>query len=89
MSKLSIWNFTIFDMTTDCGYCHIWNETIGNRGSNEVASFVLKFIEEKVLFGYDEFVFYTDSCGGQNRNKNLYSAFVRAANKHKIKIIQR
>lgn len=41
MSKLSVWNFTIFKLGIAQGHSILWNETIGRRGSNEIASFVL------------------------------------------------
>ena len=40
MCKLCIWNFTIYDMAKHEGLCNIWNETVGNRGSNEIASYL-------------------------------------------------
>lgn len=32
---LSIYNFTIYDCTRNEGFCYLWNETIGKKGSNE------------------------------------------------------
>ena len=72
MSKLNVWNFTIFELGTRIGWCNLWNETIGNRGSNEVASFLWDFIRNKVQ-DVRKFCLFSDNCGGQNRNRNVFS----------------
>lgn len=88
-SKLCIWNFTIYELGKNRGNCNLWNETIGKRGSNELASFVNSFISEKAQLGVKEFIFYTDNCGGQNRNQNMFSMYFKALNQHKVSITHR
>ncbi|CAG4990798.1 unnamed protein product [Parnassius apollo] len=34
--KLATYNFTIYDMGKHKGYCYLWDETIGRKGSNEI-----------------------------------------------------
>lgn len=87
-SKLSVWNFTIFMLGSNIGICNLWNETIGSRGSTEIASFVWIFILSRAGL-VKEIIFYTDNCGGQNRNQNVFSMEVKAANTFGIKIIHR
>lgn len=77
--KLATYNFTIFDMGKRVGYCYVWNETIGRKGSNEISSFVFDFIKMKVQEGYTEFNFYSDSCGGQNKNRIVFSMYAYAS----------
>lgn len=90
MSKLCVWNFTIFEMGVNIGSCWLWNETIGKRGSNEIASFVQNFIKDKCeSTETKEIRFYTDNCGGQNRNQNLFTMYVRPANTYNVTIIHR
>ena len=79
MSKLCVWNFTVFELHTHQGHCNIWNETIGCRGSNEIASFLYKFIQEKSVAGVKEFFLFSDNCGGQNRNRNMCTMLIKAA----------
>lgn len=88
-SKLCVWNFTMYETGPKTGVCNLWNETIGKRGSNELASYVQKFIENKVEVGIKEFVFYTDNCGGQNRNQNMFSMYFRESNKLNVTITHR
>lgn len=89
MSKLSVWNFTIFDLGTKEGLCHVWNETTGCRGANEIASCLGKFIEDKASKGITEFVFYSDNCGGQNRNKIVFSMYIHKCRTLDVKITHR
>ncbi|KAK3907355.1 NAD kinase, partial [Frankliniella fusca] len=87
--KLSSYNFTIFDCTTGQAHCFVWDQTTAQRGSNEIASCVMMFMEEAVRNGITEFRIYSDSCSGQNKNKFLYSMYYLAARKYNIKIIHR
>ena len=77
--KLSIYNFTIYDLATEGGRCFVWNKTTGKRRANEIASCVWKFIQIKIAEGCNEFRFYTDNCGGQNRNSILYIMYQKAS----------
>ncbi|XP_052215260.1 uncharacterized protein LOC127833824 isoform X1 [Dreissena polymorpha] len=67
--KLSSFNFTIYDLCTKDGYCYIWNEVISGRGACEIASCVLDFIKAKRKKGIKHFIFYSDNCSSQNKNK--------------------
>lgn len=73
---LSTYNLTVRDCTVDGDItsCYMWHEVIGKRGSDEIASSVLKKLEslpESVM----HVVTYSDTCGGQNRNINMASMF--------------
>ena len=45
--KLSVSNFTIYDIGTHEAYCYVWDENDAKKGLNEVASCVLDFIKKK------------------------------------------
>lgn len=87
--KLSCFNFTIFDMGKKKAVCFMWDETVAKRGANEVASCLLKFIETKVEQGAKDIRFWSDNCAGQNRNRFVFSLYVYAAKKYKIRITHR
>ena len=89
MSKINVYNFTIFELSSQLGYCHVWNKTLASRGSKEIASLLWLFISKKVESGVTEICLYSDNCGGQNHNKNIFSMLFRAANQHKINIVHR
>ncbi|CAG9787842.1 unnamed protein product [Diatraea saccharalis] len=84
--KLATYNFTIFDMGKRKGYCYVWDETIGRKGSNEISSCVFDFIKTKVEEGYKEFNFYSDSCGGQNKNRTVFAMYAYATKIFNINI---
>jgi hypothetical protein len=42
--KLAVYNFTIYETATKDGFCYLWNETEGQRGANEIASFLFKYV---------------------------------------------
>ncbi|KAE8738985.1 hypothetical protein FOCC_FOCC015530 [Frankliniella occidentalis] len=85
--KLCVINFTLVDVGKYLDNCYVYDETIGRKGSNEVSSFLLHFIERKVETGIKEFRFYSDNCGGQNKNKNVTTLYAYAAAKYNVRIV--
>ena len=77
--KLNVYNFTIYDASNRDGYCYVWDETHGNKGSIEIGTCILKY-----LFSLPETVShvasFSDTCGGQNRNKFVAAAMLFAVN---------
>ncbi|KAK3925577.1 N-acetyl-gamma-glutamyl-phosphate reductase, partial [Frankliniella fusca] len=88
-SKINLYNFTIFDMAPRLGTCYIWNETEGKKGSSEVASGVYNFIDKKQKEGTVEFVFYSDNPTSQNKNRYVFSMYLLASTKYRVKITHR
>nr|CAI5845321.1 unnamed protein product [Callosobruchus analis] len=84
--KLSTYNFTIFNLASSEGYCYMWYESIAKRGSSEIGSCLLRFIEHKVQQGTKQFSFYSDNCAGQNRNRFIFSMYNFLAQKYNIVI---
>lgn len=87
--KYSVFNFTIWDGTENVGYCYVWTESEAGKGANEVASCVLDFIELMVIKGFKVFVFWSDNCGNQNKNKYLFGMYTHACAKYGIKIVHK
>lgn len=87
--KLSVYNFTIFDIGHRQGYCFCWHQQTAKRGANEIASCVYKFIEQTVKDGIKEYRFWSDNCGGQNRNRIVFLMYMMASYKYKIQISHR
>ena len=42
----------------------MWTETDANRGSNEITSYVLMFIEIMKEWGSEQFSYFSDNCAG-------------------------
>jgi len=72
MRKLSNYNFGVQDSSLDSSTMHIWNETIAQRGANEICSCIYEYIHsnytplERGQIG--ELILWTDRCVGQNNN---------------------
>lgn len=87
--KFATYNFTIFDIAKKLGYCFMWNEAEAKRGANEIATCLFKFMTMMKKDRVTEFIFYSDNCGGQNRNRFLFSMWEYAAFALKVKITHR
>uniref|UniRef100_A0A6P7GQ42 Uncharacterized protein LOC114345092 n=1 Tax=Diabrotica virgifera virgifera TaxID=50390 RepID=A0A6P7GQ42_DIAVI len=46
---------------------HVWDETEGGRGSQDIASCLVKHLKQESS-SYEHVIAYSDSCTGQNRN---------------------
>lgn len=89
MRKLNVLNFTVYDVLKHQGFCYPWDESEAARGANEIATCVFFFIEIKVKEGILVFIFWSDNCGGQNKNKYLFSMYTYAAAKFNVNIYHR
>ena len=67
--QLNNYNFTVFDLGQKQGYSFLWNETIAGRGACEIASCVFHFIKYMSSKGKKKFIFYSDNCIPQNKNR--------------------
>ena len=83
---MSVYNFTVYDVLKHKAYCYLWSENDAKKGSNEVASCLLHFIELKIAEGISKFSSYSDNCGGQNRNRFVFAMFVFVCAKYNIDI---
>lgn len=79
-------NFNILDIGKEHGYCFVWNQSEGNRNPNKIATCLFKFLKIVKEQGIKEVVLYSDNCGGQNRNRYVYSMWEYAAHVLKLKI---
>ena len=56
--KLATYNLTVFDIGKKKGYCYMWHEGVAQRGANNIASCVWRYIEDQAQCGdCKEFVF--------------------------------
>jgi len=66
--KLSAYNLTAFSLADRACTCYMWHEGTAGRGSSDIASCMLKFLEDQPETT-KKVVLFSDTCGGQNRNK--------------------
>ena len=75
--KLCVYNLTIYEQDTSSGRCYIWDETQGKRGSCEIATCISHYIRS-LPPNIRHLTLYSDSCSGQNKNKNMTTALHQA-----------
>lgn len=67
--QLWVFNLTIYEVRKSSrqASCFMWDETTANRGGQEIASCLLRYIKDlpKTVTTIN---FYSDCCSGQNRN---------------------
>ncbi|XP_030752349.1 uncharacterized protein LOC115889030 [Sitophilus oryzae] len=66
--KLWTYNLTIQDATCEKSFCMMWDESVAGRGGNEVASCLIKWVEQNVSEEIKEITIWSDNCPSQNRN---------------------
>ena len=86
--KLNTYNLTVYDYRNGQGYCNVWAETTAMRGSNEIASCVYRYLERISKEGVKKVTLFSDSCGGQNRNKNFLTMLWYALSKFEFEEIE-
>lgn len=65
----------------------MWHEGVGGRGSSEIASCLMKFINT-LPETVNHLIMYSDTCGGQNRNQHLSAMFMHLVSARKLIIDQ-
>lgn len=79
---LSTYNLSFYNLGDKTGTCYIWDETNGGRGSCEIGTCLLSNINSLTEKSphVKEVTYYSDTCGGQNRNQFVASALLFAVN---------
>ena len=73
--KLRVYNLSVYDLGSSDGACIFWNETIAEKGSNEIASSLITYLTKiKEKKDVKKLIMFSDACGGQNRNKYISAA---------------
>lgn len=86
--KLNTYNLTVYRYRNGQGFCYVWPETEGLRGSNEIASCLYKYLENYSREGRKKVVLFSDSCGRQNRNKTFLTMLWYALHKFHLQEIE-
>lgn len=86
--KFSTYNLTFYDLSTKDGFCYVWNENEGGRGSDEIGSILINFLNSLETFvNVKEVTFYCDCCSGQNRNQYIASLLLHALKNSNLETI--
>lgn len=68
--NLYVYNLGVHSFNDNNGYMFMWDETEGSRGSQEIASCLIKHLKSNAR-NCDSIILYSDCCTGQNRNIKL------------------
>lgn len=80
--KLWTFNYTIHDATDKKTYCCMWDESVGGRGANEMASCFFKWLETVPLSPtVKKLVIWSDNCPSQNRNGGMVMCYLQILKK--------
>ena len=75
--KLCCYNLTIYSLGDRQVVCHVWDESQCKRGSCEIATCLMKNTLSVCKIGtVKEIVYFSDSCGGQNRNQYVTASLL-------------
>lgn len=80
-------NFTVHELKSTDTHCYVWVENEGKRGANEIASCVLKYLEnlkDKLNASNNEpldIILYSDNCCGQQKNRFVIAMYLYAVAK--------
>lgn len=78
--RLSVYNFTVYDIaSSDCD-CYLWHEAISKRGSSEIATCVYSSIKKFEMQNKTVIHLYCDGCAGQNKNSILPTMMLHCIN---------
>lgn len=83
--QMWMYNLGINDRSKNKAHMCLWTEIEGKRGSNEIASSILAFLNDLDLSRFDEIRTFSDGCGGQNRNRTMLSFFMHICSTTPIK----
>jgi hypothetical protein len=87
--NMYVYNLGCHELSSGTGFMYAWDETIGSRGTEEIASCVLYHIKQVVPPSTEHIVMFSDCCGGQNRSIKTAVAFMHFVQQdyHNIKVI--
>ncbi|CAF4889569.1 unnamed protein product [Pieris macdunnoughi] len=77
--KICVYNLTIY-LASGEAHCYTWNELNGKRGSNEIGSILLIFLQSLPVTVTSVSLF-CDTCGGQDRNQQVAAMLLYAVKK--------
>lgn len=87
LRKAWMYNLGVHNCNTGKGFMYMWTEHIAKRGSDEIASAILKYINDTASQA-EELIVFTDNCGGQNKNWTIMSLWLQMIREKKFKIIE-
>lgn len=88
LRQLTVNVFCIFNTKTDLAHYYIYHEGQAHKGPDEVASFIVDYIENHVPSTVEELHLFSDNCPGQNKNHTLSKVCLSLTDTCKFKTIK-
>ena len=89
--RLSVYNLTVTDLVTKDGFCYTWDQTVAQRGANEISSCVGTHLQEQLSSTIEKATLFCDNCPGQNKNRFMLQMMaltvIKTLNLHEIELI--
>ena len=77
--KVWLYNFCVYDLNKAKANMFLWDETQAERGSDEIASCIIKWMDAELAAGssFKRLRIFADNCAGQNKNKFIMMLALR------------
>lgn len=87
--KIQLWvyNFCIHVGSSKKSYFYVYDETVGAKGQNEVASLIFHFLNNYLRPEVTEIHIFSDNCASQNKNYTLVQFLFSLIQTDKYKVI--
>lgn len=76
--NMYVYNLGIHSFNAKTGFMHVWDETEGGRGSQDIASCIVKHMKQNAA-AHEQIILFADSCTGQNRNIKMSLTLLKLA----------
>lgn len=87
--KYAVDNLYFYESITRSGFCFVWGESEGNRGANEIATILEKYVKDVDDLGsVKSRILYSDSCPGQKKNRIVLAALHNTLQSQNLESIQ-
>lgn len=86
--KLPTYNIGIHHVESGQAVMYIWDETEAKKGSCEIASCLLHYVQNNVPATVTCLVIFSDNCYGQNKSINIVMTLVRFIHSNRFTSIQ-
>lgn len=85
--QLWVYNFCIHVGSSKKSYFYVYDETVGGKGQNEVASLIFHFLNNYLRPEVTEIHIFSDNCASQNKNYTLVQFFFSLIRTDRFKVI--
>nr|CAH7713532.1 unnamed protein product [Callosobruchus chinensis]CAH7717262.1 unnamed protein product [Callosobruchus chinensis] len=90
-TKLTVHNYTIYNLFNKDVMCYLWDESQGGLEASNFATMLTDYLTRYIteVPGTEEVIIYSDGCGYQNKNCVLSNALLKFSADKKIPIFQK